>query len=216
MVFYAPEFLDSLFAHELIERLKLQGVACYATAGEVFASLADKDNPQGILAVSRQPLINLADLRAENFPWGVALVSPQDPGNVGAILRTIDAVGGSGLLLLENCVDAYHPTTVRASMGAIFRHAVVGTSFGEFAHWARRQGYHLYGSSAHATLDYRQVEHYQRPAILLMGSEREGLTPAQTSICELILRLPMHGTVTSLNLAVAAGVLMYAMLDRLD
>lgn len=214
MVFYAPDFLDSLFAHELIEGLKSQGVACYATSGEVFASLADKENPQGILAVARQPELHLADLTTEIFPWGIALVAPQDPGNVGAILRTIDAVGASGVLLLENSVDAYHPTAVRASMGAIFRHAVVAASFAEFAQWARRQGYHLYGSSAHAALDYRQAPNYQRPMILLLGSEREGLTPAQSAVCELIVRLPMYGKVTSLNLAVAAGVLLYAMLDR--
>jgi TrmH family RNA methyltransferase len=214
MVFYAPDFLDSLFAHELIERLKSQGVACYATSGEVFASLADKENPQGILAVARQPKLNLVDLTAEIFSWGIALVAPQDPGNVGAILRTIDAVGASGMLLLENSVDAYHPTAVRASMGAIFRHPVVAASFAEFARWARRQGYHVYGSSAHATLDYRQVAHFQQPAILLLGSEREGLTPAQSAMCELMMSLPMHGTVTSLNLAVAAGVLLYAMLDK--
>lgn len=216
MVFYAPDFLDSLFAHELIERLKLQGVACYATSGEVFASLADKDNPQGILAVARKTQISLVDLTAENFTWGVALVSPQDPGNLGAILRTIDAVGADGLLLLENSVDAYHPSAVRASMGAIFRHPVVESSFAEFAQWARRLGYHVYGSSAHATLDYRQVEHFQGPTILMMGSEREGLTSAQTAVCEAILRLPMRGKVTSLNLAVAAGILMYAILDRLE
>lgn len=213
-VFYASDFLDSLFAHELIERLKIQGVPCYATSGEVFASLADKENPQGVLAVARKPRLGLEDLTAENFPWGVALVAPQDPGNVGTILRTVDAVGASGLLLLENSVDAYHPTAVRASMGAIFRKAVVTASFADFVRWARPQSYHIYGSSAHAEQDYRQVDRYSRPAILLLGSEREGLTPEQSAVCKWIIRLPMHGKVTSLNLAVAAGVLLYAMLEE--
>jgi TrmH family RNA methyltransferase len=120
----------------------------------------------------------------------------------------------SGLLLLESSVDAYHPTAVRASMGAIFRHAVVTASFADFVRWARRQGYHIYGSSAHAEWDYRQVENYHKPAILLLGSEREGLTPEQCAVCERILLLPMRGKVTSLNLAVAAGVLLYTMLGR--
>jgi TrmH family RNA methyltransferase len=216
MVFYAPDFLESLFAHELIERLKSQGVACYATSGDVFASMADKENPQGILAVARQPRLHLGDLTAEHYPWCMALVAPQDPGNVGAILRTIDAAGANGLLLLDNSVDAYHPTAVRASMGALFRHAVVTATFAEFAQWAHRQGYHLYGSSAHAATDYRKIERFKRPMIMLMGSEREGLTPAQSAICESIVSLPMHGKVTSLNLAVAAGVLLYAMLDRVE
>jgi len=215
-VFYAPDFLGSLFAHELIERLKSQGVGCYATSGDVFASMADKENPQGILAVARQPRLSLGTLTAKNFPWGIALVAPQDPGNVGAILRTVDAVGASGIILLENSVDAYHPTAVRASMGAIFRQAVVSASFADFVHWAPRQDYHIYGSSAHAGLDYRQVDIFHKPIILLMGSEREGLNPEQCAVCERILRLPMHGKVTSLNLSVAAGVLLYSMLDKLD
>jgi len=105
---------------------------------------------------------------------------------------------------------------VRASMGAIFRRAVVTASFAEFVRWAHPQGYHIYGSSAHAEWDYRQVENYHKPAILLLGSEREGLTPEQCAVCERILRLPMRGKVTSLNLAVAAGVLMYSMLDRME
>lgn len=216
MVFYAPDFLESLFAHELIERLKTQGVPCYATSGEVFASLADKENPQGILAVARQSHLGLGDLTAENFSWGVALVAPQDPGNVGTILRTVDAVGANGLLLLENSVDPYHPTAVRASMGAIFRQVVVTAPFVDFVRWARHQNFHIYGSSVHAEWDYHQVENYHMPAILLLGSEREGLTPEQCAVCERILRLPMRGKVTSLNLAVAAGVLMYSMLDRME
>lgn len=215
-VFYAPDFLESLFAHELIERLKAQDVPCYATSAEAFRSLADKENPQGILAVARQPGYGLSDLTGENFHWGVALVAPQDPGNVGAILRTIDAVGASGLLLLENSVDVYHPTAVRASMGAIFRKVVVSASFVDFVRWGRALGYHIYGSSAHADLDYRQVETYHKPVILLLGSEREGLTHEQCAVCELILRLPMFGKVTSLNLAVAAGVLLYSILERME
>jgi TrmH family RNA methyltransferase len=189
-------------------------MACYPTSEEVFASLADKENPQGILAVVRQSQARLWDLSPANFTWGVALISPQDPGNLGAILRTIDAVGASGLLLLDGGVDAYHPTAVRASMGAIFRHPVVTASFEDFARWSRDNSYHVYASSAHAAQDYRQVGAYLRPLILLLGSEREGLSPAQAAACEATLRLPMHGRVTSLNLAVAAGVLLYAMMKE--
>lgn len=212
-VFYAPDRLESPYARDLIRQLSSQGAACYATSVEVFASLADKENPQGILAVVRQPQTRLEDLSPANFAWGVALVSPQDPGNLGAILRTIDAAGASGLILLEGGVDAYHPSAVRASMGAIFRYPVVTASFEDFARWSAHHCYHVCGTSAHAPQDYRQVKAYPRPLILLLGSEREGLSPGQAAICEAMLRLPMHGRVTSLNLAVAAGVMLYAMLD---
>lgn len=209
---YAPELLESEFARRLVEAQAERGLPVYAVTPEVFDSLASKENPQGILAVARQPDTRLSRLTPQIFPWGVALVSPQDPGNVGAILRTIDAVGASGLLLLDSSVDVFHPASVRASMGALFRHSIACASFGEFTAWARPHGYHIYGTSAHGSLDYREVREYSRPRILLMGSEREGLTEEQAAACEQLIRLPMLGRATSLNLAVATGVFLYAML----
>ena len=212
-IYYAPELLESEFALRLIETQSMAGVPCYATSAEVFHSLADKENPQGILAVVGYLESRLSELKPDNFPWGIALVSPQDPGNLGAILRTIDAVQASGLLLLESSVDTYHTSAVRASMGALFWHPIVSISFSEFQEWARRYAYHVYGTSAHADMDFRQVKAYQLPRILLLGSEREGLTEEQKSTCELLVRLPMLGRATSLNLAVAAGIMLYAMLE---
>lgn len=213
-IYYAPELLHSDFAANLIAQQSARGVPCWAVTGEVFSSIAEKENPQGILAVAsiRQP--GLGDLTPNTFPWGVALVSPQDPGNAGTILRTINAVGASGLLLLESGVDPYHPSAVRASMGALFWCPVVTASFKDFSAWAGRLGYAVYGTSARASTEISQVQAYQRPMVLLLGSERQGLTPDQAGICQHMLRLPMHGRVTSLNLAVAAGVLLYDMLAK--
>lgn len=212
-IFYAPELLDSTFAQELIETASQRGVACYATSAPVFASLAEKDNPQGILAVAHQAARRLHSLDGRNFPWGVALVAPQDPGNLGTILRSVDAVGASGLIVLDSQLDLYHPSAVRASMGTLFWYPPVSATFAEFVEWARRNDYHIYGTSAHAALDYREVERYERPCILLMGSERQGLTEQQAAACDCLLRLPMRGRATSLNLAIATGVMLYAMLE---
>jgi len=155
--------------------------------------------------------VTLSDISPVNFDWGVALVAPQDPGNVGTILRTIDAVGASGLLLLDSSVDPTHPTAVRASMGALFWHPVINVSFGEFASWVRGHGYRVYGTSARGEVSYESIGEYQRPLVLLMGGEREGLTPEQAGLCEGLVRLPMMGQVSSLNLAVATGVMLYEM-----
>ena len=210
-IFYAPELLNSEFGTDLIAAQAQAGVDCYATTSKVFESLASKENPQGILAVVRRPEYRLDDLTPKNFPWGVALVAPQDPGNLGTILRTLDAVGASGLLLLDEGVDPYHPSAVRASMGTIFWYPIVETDFSSFARWARASGYHVYGTSAHGDVGYGEIESYLSPRILLMGSEREGLTPEQSACCECLVRLPMLGQATSLNLAVATGVMLYLM-----
>ena len=210
---YAPDQLSSPFALELVRQQESQGVPCLAVSKDIFEGLAEKENPQGILAVVHQPRVELESLSAQNFPWGVALVAPQDPGNIGTVLRTIDAVGASGLILLENSADPYHPGAVRASMGAIFWYPVVRISFANFLDWVRTQVYHIYGTSAHGSQDYRQIESFQKPCILLMGSEREGLSVEQAATCESLLRMPMRGKVTSLNLAVATGVMLYRMLE---
>jgi TrmH family RNA methyltransferase len=213
-IFYAPQLLRSDFALELVRIQSAAGIPCFAVTPEVFASVADKDNPQGLLAVIRPQQTLLEELAPTNFSWGVALVSPQDPGNVGTILRTIDAVGASGLLLLDCTLDPYHPGAVRASMGASFWHPVVEANFAAFALWAEEHEYTIYGTSAHAPVDYRQVREYRQPMILLLGSEREGLTREQRAVCQHFVSLPMHGRVTSLNLAVAAGVMLYEMVSR--
>lgn len=213
-IYYAPDLLSSEFALRLVQEQIQRGTACFAVTAQVFEAIADKDNPQGILAIARPRSYALDELKPDNFNWGVALVAAQDPGNIGAILRTIDAVGASGLLLLDSSADPYHPSAVRASMGTIFWVPLVQASFTAFSAWAQRYAYHLSGSSARGDTDYRRSTGYPRPAILLLGSEQKGLQPEHLAICEQVLRLPMQGRASSLNLAVAAGVLLYEMLEK--
>jgi TrmH family RNA methyltransferase len=211
---YAPDLLAGDFGRVLVSQAEQQGIPTYAATAEVLAAASDKDNPQGLLAVVRQRQVDLAGLSPKEFPRGVALVAPQDPGNVGTILRTVDATAMSGLILLDAGVDPYHPTAIRASMGAVFWLPVVGASFPEFAEWASVHGYHLYGTSTRGTIGYRAAR-YAQPFILLMGSEREGLKVEQTAVCEQLIAMPMHGRVSSLNLAVATGIMLYTIAEQL-
>jgi TrmH family RNA methyltransferase len=141
----------------------------------------------------------------------VALVSPQDPGNLGTILRTLDAVGSDALFLLEGGVDLYHPTCVRASMGTIFWKPIVQASFNEFVNWVKNENIQLIGTSAHAHMYYREFTAGDSPWILLLGSEQKGLSDEQLAACDVTVSMPMRGRVSSLNLAVAAGILLYAL-----
>lgn len=214
-LYYAPDLLTSDYARGLIQSQEGRGLSVYPVVADLFRTLADKDNPQGLIALVRRPQTALTELTPTNFGWGVALVSPQDPGNIGTILRTLDGVGAAGLILLDDAADPTHPAAIRASMGTLFSHPVAQAGWDEFAAWARRHAYHLYGTSAHGATAYTNVASYERPAILLLGSEREGLTDEQRSACEQLISLPMHGRATSLNLAVAAGVMLYDMLVKL-
>ena len=211
---YAPDLLTSDFARRLVDDQSRQGVRVAALTGGLFASIAEKDNPQGILALVRQRHVTLAQVKLEHFGFGAAVVSPQDPGNVGTILRTLDAAGAEALFLLDGGVDPYHPSAVRASMGAIFWKPVVETSFDAFSMWVKKNRFRLVGSSAHARTDASEVQPGSIPTILLLGSEQKGLSPEQLAACDVTVSLPMRGRASSLNLAVAAGILLYALAEK--
>ncbi|GMV32391.1 MAG: RNA methyltransferase [Chloroflexi bacterium CFX1] len=203
---YAPETLRSTFAKDLLTRISQHGARSQPVSAAIMESLADKDNPQGILAVVRQKSYSLGDLKA--MKRGAALVSPQDPGNLGTILRALDAVKGDALFLLDGGVELFHPTVVRASMGAIFWTPTVQASFADFVKWARKWNVQLIGSSSKADADYRSLVP-QESWVLVLGSEQKGLSPEQTAACDATVSLPMRGRASSLNLAVAAGILLY-------
>ena len=213
MLVYAPDQLTSDFARHLVNEQNQINVHCTAMTSALFNTIAEKENPQGILAIVHKRHQSLEDVEIGKIRYGVALVTPQDPGNVGTILRTLDAVGGDWLFLLNGGVDPYHPSSVRASMGTIFWKTIVLAAFDEFVRWTRRNGYRLVGSSAHAETDYRAFQRGDQPTILIFGSEQKGLSKEQRLACDLCLSIPMKGRASSLNLAIAAGILLYAMLD---
>jgi RNA methyltransferase, TrmH family len=213
-LYYAPELITSDFAQRIIRMAEVHNIATYRLSEYVFVSVAEKENPQGILAVVERRVTPLSELTPQNFFWGVALVLPQDAGNIGTIMRTIDAVNADGLILLEGGADPFHSNAVRASMGTLFWRPVVEATFDEFRQWSQHHGYHVFGTSAHASQDYREGVPYPRPAILLMGSEQKGLSNDQALVCEKMVSMPMKGRASSLNLAVATGVMLYAMLEE--
>lgn len=206
---YAPDLLTGDFAQTLLDDAQRIGLDPQPVSAKAMNSMTEKDNPQGILALVKQRSTRLSDVEA--IRSGVALVTPQDPGNVGTILRTIDAASADALFLLEGGVDLYHPTCVRASMGTIFWKPVIQASFDEFVGWAKAMNCQLVGTSAHARMDYHEFSPGASPWILLLGSEQKGLADEQIAACDVTVSMPMRGRVSSLNLAVAAGILLYAL-----
>jgi TrmH family RNA methyltransferase len=210
----APDLLRSAVGQGVAAQVRRLGVPCREVSAEVFQSISLRDSPQGIGLLVRQrwtPLdaLQLDDSRgAAGGPAGVALDGVRDPGNLGTILRTADAAGSPGVILLGHTADPYDPLAVRASMGALFSQHLVRASFEQLVAWCRRRGYTLVGTSCSATADYWSVS-YRAPAVLLMGNERTGLSPAQQAACDVVVRIPMAGRSDSLNLAVATGIVLY-------
>jgi len=210
-ILYCEGRLKSDFGRQLIKKQQDGGVRCQPTSESAFESFSEKENPQGIAALVKQRRQTIFDM--PSFKLAVGLVSPQDPGNVGTILRTIDAAGADGLILVDGGVDPYHPTAVRASMGAMFWKPFFKATFAEFIAWANQNNIRVIGTTAHTEKDYHQIRMDERPTVLLLGSEQKGLLPEQLASCSELARLPMQGRATSLNLAVAAGIFLYALMQ---
>ncbi|MGH2504311.1 MAG: TrmH family RNA methyltransferase, partial [Ktedonobacterales bacterium] len=204
----APELLTSDFARRLVERSQAAGPPCLIVTPDAFLSLPVREHSQGLAAVVGQRWAQLAEIRPTCDARWVALNEAQDPGNLGSILRTSDAVGAEGVILLGPSTDPHDPTAVRASMGAIFTQRLVRASFAEFVRWASVHGCAVVGAAGDATADYH-VYRYPAPLALLMGSEQHGLTAEQQAACDHVVSIPMLGGSYSLNLAVATSIILY-------
>ena len=161
-----------------------------------------------LVAAYKQPETDLSAIDRTDAPLWFAAQALRDPGNIGTILRTGDAVGAGGLILIDESADPYSVEAVRASMGAIFTQKVAKASWQEFAHWLRAGPGQLVGTSLKATRDYLEVE-YQQPSFLLIGNEQQGLPQAYEDECDVLVKIPMAGRADSLNAAIAAAVMAF-------
>jgi RNA methyltransferase, TrmH family len=209
----APDLLESSHGRSVVEQAQMRGIPLITVSGEVFRGISTKEGPQGIAALVHQDWLHLSQVSTNDQSNWVALDSVADPGNLGTIMRTNEAVGGKGIMLLDHSTDPYDPTAIRASMGAVFSQKIVRASFDEFLHWKQGHPAALIGTSDRGAVDYQSIT-YPRPTILLMGSERQGLPEQHLSLCDQIVRIPMVGRSDSLNLAVAAAIILYEIFNQ--
>ena len=209
---YAPELLVSERAQALVERL--DPAQCLAISSELFRILSQRDEPQGIAAAVRITDPSLADIPLIDDLLVIVAYQLRDPGNLGTIIRTADAAGATGVVVVEPSVDLYDPQTVRATMGSLFALPIVRLADEDaLPRWigeVRAAGSPLsvVASSAHAARVYYEAD-YRRPTVLLVGSERKGLPQPARDSADLQVRLPMTGRATSLNVAAATAALIY-------
>jgi RNA methyltransferase, TrmH family len=195
----------------LAARAKAAGALVLEVSHAVLEKVSRRDNPQTVLGVFRQqtaPLVRLG----EGGLW-VALDRVRDPGNLGTIMRTADAAGAAGVALVGPSCDPFAMETVRATMGSIFHVPLVRTAPAAFLARVQASGARLVGTHLAGTIDFRRAD-YAPPVILLMGNEQQGLTEELASACDQLVRIPMTGKADSLNLAVAAGLMIYEALRQ--
>ena len=136
------------------------------------------------------------------------LEAVRSEGNLGSLLRTSEAIGGAGFILVGPRIDPFAPAVVRASMGALFGQTFIRTNDHSLRNWVRRHRCRVIGASPDGSAELHRFD-YPRPTILVLGEERQGLTTFQRGLCSDLVRIPMVGVADSLNLAVAGSLLLY-------
>ena len=214
---YAAGRQDEPGLASLISACKDAGGRALPVTESLLSRISRKDNAQMVIGAFDQSWTSLDQLaprpdQVQHDCW-IALDRVRDPGNLGTIMRTADAVAAKGIILIDDCTDPYSVEAVRASMGAVFNVDIIQTTTAEFSAFAPAWPGRIIGTALPASVDYRTAD-WTRPCILLMGNEQAGLTDALMDLCTQLVRLPMKGRSDSLNLAVATGICLYEMLKE--
>ncbi len=208
-ILYAPDRLTSHIAQQTIAAQEKAGIPCTAVSDDVFASISSRDNPTGLAAIIESASRSLETINIQQTDLWLALFEISDPGNLGTILRTADAFNAAGIILIGNTVDPYHPTAVKASMGTLFTLSIVQVHhINHLLEWAAQNDIQTIATSAKAKQSIREMT-AKFPALLLLGNEGEGLPTPILAAANHQIKIPMSGAATSLNLAIAAGILLY-------
>jgi TrmH family RNA methyltransferase len=197
----------------LIAETEAAGGEAIETTADILHKISGKDNPQAVIGVYRALATGLERIDRAAAPLWIVAQALRDPGNLGTILRTGDAVGAGGLILVDECADPFSVEAVRASMGALFTQRIATARWEEFVAWLRSGPGQLIGTSLKAEQDY-QAPSYARPAFILVGNEQAGLPAAYEAECDLLVKMPMLGKADSLNAAVAAAVMAYEVINQ--
>ena len=202
--------------HPLLERAKIAtvkgGGEVVTVTHPILEKVSRKENPQTVLGVFEQVYTSLDALKPESAPCWIALEQVRDPGNLGTIIRTADSAGCGGVILIGDSVDPFSVEAVRATMGSVFAVSITRTTPEAFLAWRCDWRGSVGGTRLDATVDYRDAT-YTRPCLVLVGNEQAGLTDALAAACDVNVKIPMRGRADSLNLAVATGIMAYAVTD---
>ncbi|MGO4832820.1 TrmH family RNA methyltransferase [Rhizobiaceae sp. 2RAB30] len=176
---------------------------------KVLSAITRRDNPQMVVGVFSQRYVPLKDVRPSGQDVWVALDRIRDPGNLGTVIRTADAVGAKGVILVGETTDPFSIETVRATMGSVFAVPVARANAEAFLQWRKGFAGLVAGTHLKGAVDYRTVDYSGRPVLLLMGNEQQGLPDTLAEACDRLVRIPQAGRADSLNLAVATGVMLF-------
>jgi RNA methyltransferase, TrmH family len=208
-ILFSEKLLTAPIARKLVRRSRRAGVPTLNITPEQFRRrISHTERASGIAAIARQPWTKLSTVSPESGLCWIALETVRSAGNLGTLIRTSEAVGGAGFMLIGDRIDPFDPDVIRASMSGLFSQRFVRTSFPALTKWLGQHHCQMIGASPDGEKDLHQFE-YPPATLLFLGEERQGLTPQQRDLCQHLVRIPMVGRADSLNLGVAGSLLLY-------
>ncbi|HYU37163.1 MAG TPA: RNA methyltransferase [Gemmatimonadales bacterium] len=214
----APDLARTARGTALVAELQGHAVGVEEVGARAFAQLADTETPQGIIAVIEPRRWSASDFVPPAGAVALVIDGVQDPGNVGTLIRTAHALGAAGTVVLRGTADPTSPKALRAAMGATFHHPVVSLDDGGFIAWARKHGLTLWASAADGVPLHRALERgrgkegvgrVDGPIAVIVGNEGAGIRPQLNAVAAQRVAIPLAQGAESLNVAVAAGILLY-------
>lgn len=203
---------------EISEKARLQGAYILEVTNKVLTAISRKDNPQMVIGIFEQQWYTLDELADEAKGPNdiiVGLDRVRDPGNLGTIIRTGDASGIKGIVLIGDTTDPFSLEAVRATMGSVFNMKIARATQDEFiawcSTWVKDYKGEITGAHLEGAVDYRTIDYSAKPQLLLMGNEQKGLPSELSDICKNLAFIPMAGKADSLNLAISTGVMLFEM-----
>ena len=212
ILMYGQAASDHALLQNAVRATRNAGGEVIEVTQEILAKVSRRENPQAVVGIFRQQFMTLDAIALKTSDCWVALHRVRDPGNLGTIVRTADAAGCGGVILVGECCDPYSVEAVRATMGSVFAVPLVKASEAEFTAWRAGWPGSVVGALLSAELDHREAN-YAAPTLILMGNEQQGLPPEMAALCDVNVKIPMRGRADSLNLSVATGVMIYAAID---
>lgn len=210
---YAAAERDAAAVARVRARASREGAELVEVTPDILGKIARKENPQSVIGVFRQNAKPLSSLAAPPEALIVALEGVKDPGNLGTIIRTVDAVAGAGVILIGETCDPFSMEAVRATMGSLFAVPLYRATLADFLAFRESWRGDVIGAALQTNVDYR-TPRYRRPLILLMGAEQSGLSEEARRACTCLVKMPMRGRADSLNLAVSTGVMLYKITEE--
>lgn len=206
---YAKNVKDKPQVVQAATKTVARGGLVLEVSEKVLCSITRRDNPQMVVGIFTQRWTSLRDLKPKADETYVALDRVRDPGNLGTIIRTADAAGASGVILIGETTDPYSMETVRATMGSVFALPLVKASPADFLAWKKGAGVSVVATHLAGAVDYRTIDYGKKPVVLLMGNEQAGLPDALAREADALARIPQAGLADSLNLAIATGIMLF-------